>query len=410
MSIDFTGITNQNEFYTNYYLTAIFEQDLTAHLKTWSEEFAESDHLPHERLGALRRDFFQLHEQVRKAKNASEIYKLSSPFVHKLLNVFGFDCNSKLKDTETAAVPIIAEVLRSDGSPYLWAIAVAGLPEDGNDPLHQSFLPEQYVDELNPAKHLLDVDLETVIAKEIYASPEPPRWILAIQYDRIMLIDRSKWSDKRLLSFDFAEILNRREISTLKATAVLLHKSSLCSDSGNSLLDTLDENSHKHAFAVSEDLKYAAREAVELIGNEAIWYIREVQKKAVYTRPELAKQLSGEALRYLYRLLFLFYLEARAEKLGTIPMQSEAYKTGYSLESLRELEMVPLLTPEAKDGYFFDESITMLFSMISDGVHPSEQDELNFGGKPLHDEFSIDKIESHLFDVTKTPLLHSVKL
>ena len=91
-------------------------------------------------------------------------------------------------------------------------------------------------------------------------------------------------------------------------------------------------------------------------------------------------------------------------------MKNEAYKTGYSLESLRELEMVPLLTPEAKDGYFFDESITLLFSMISDGVHPSNQDEFNFGGKPLHDEFSIDKIESHLFDVTKTPLLHTVKL
>ena len=410
MSIDFTGITNQNEFYTNYYLTAIFEQDLTTHLKTWSEEFTESDHLPHERLGALRRDFFQLHEQIRKAKNSSEVYKLSLPFVQKVLNVLGFDCNSRLKDTETAAVPIVAEVVRGDGSPYLWAIAVAGVLEDGNDPLHQSFLPEQYVDELNPAKHLLDMDLETVIAKEIYASPEPPRWILALQYDRIMLIDRSKWSDKRLLSFDLAEILNRRETSTLKAAAVLLHKSSLCPESGNSLLDTLDENSHKHAFAVSEDLKYAAREAVELIGNEAIWYIREVQKKAVYTRPELAKQLSGEALRYLYRLLFLFYLEARAEKLGTIPMKNEAYKTGYSLESLRELEMVPLLTPEAKDGYFFDESITLLFSMISDGVHPSDQDEFNFGGKPLHDEFSIDKIESHLFDVTKTPLLHTVKL
>lgn len=410
MSVDFTGITNQNEFYTNYYLAAIFEQDLTEHLRAWSENFADGEHLPHERLGALRRDFFQLQEQIRKAKSAADVYKLSSPFIQKLLNVFGFDYHPRLKDTETAAVPIVAEVLRGDRSPYLWAIQVAGIPEDGGDPLHQNFLPEQYADEPNPAKHLLEADLETVIAKEIYASPEPPRWILAMQYDRIMLIDRSKWSDKRLLSFDLAEILDRRENSTLKATAALLHKSSLCPDSGNSLLDTLDENSHKHAFAVSEDLKYAAREAVELIGNEAIWYIREVQKKAVFTRPELAKQLSGEALRYLYRLLFLFYLEARAEKLGTVPMQSEAYKTGYSLESLRELEMVPLLTPEAKDGYFFDESITLLFSMISEGVYPGNQHELDFGGKPLHDEFKIEKIESHLFDIGQTPLLHSVKL
>jgi len=409
MSVDFTGITNQNEFYTNYYLSAIFEQDLAEHLKNWTAAQGDGDKLPYDRLGALRHDFFALQESLHKWKTEQEVLQASVPFVQKLLNILGYDYAPRLKDTENGVVPIVSEVVKSDGSPYLWIIQVTGLPDDKADPLHRTFLPEQFADEPNPAKHFVNQDVETVIAKEIYAAPEPPRWILAVQYDHIILIDRSKWSDKRLLGFDLAEILNRRETSTLKAVTVLLHKTSLCPDSGSSLLDTLDENSHKHAFAVSEDLKYAAREAVELIGNEAIWYIREVQKKAVYTRPELAKQISGEALRYLYRLLFLFYLEARAEKLGTIPMQNEAYKTGYSLESLRELELVPLLTPEAKDGYFFDESITMLFTMISDGVHPGRQGEL-FSGKPLHDEFSIDKIESHLFDVTKTPLLHSIKL
>ena len=409
MSIDFTGITNQNEFYTNYYLSAIFEQDLTEHLKNWTvaQDFGEK--LPYERLSALRRDFFILHDSLRKFKKAEDVFDSSVPFVQKVLNLLGYDYAPRLKDTENGVVPIVAEVLKTDGSPYLWVIQVAGLPEEETDPLHQVFLPAQFVDELNPAKHLLNQELESIIAKEIFASPEPPRWIIAIQYDRIILIDRSKWSDKRLLGFDLSEILNRRESSTLKATTVLLHKSSLCPDSGTSLLDTLDENSHKHAFAVSEDLKYAAREAVELIGNEAIWYISQVQKKAVFTRPELAKQLSSEALRYLYRLLFLFYLEARAEKLGTVPMRNDAYRTGYSLESLRELEMVPLLTPESQDGYFFDESITKLFTMISEGVHPGPQNDF-FSNKPLHDEFTIEKIESHLFDISKTPLLHTVKL
>ena len=44
----------------------------------------------------------------------------------------------------------------------------------------------------------------------------------------------------------------------------------MCPADQVSLLDRLDENSHKHAFAVSEDLKYSAREAVELLGNEAV--------------------------------------------------------------------------------------------------------------------------------------------
>jgi len=57
------------------------------------------------------------------------------------------------------------------------------------------------------------------------------------------------------------DILDRREISTLQATTALLHRDSICPDDGMPLLDTLDENSHKHAFAVSEDLKYSLREA-----------------------------------------------------------------------------------------------------------------------------------------------------
>jgi len=101
------------------------------------------------------------------------------------------------------------------------------------------------------------------------------------------------------------------------------------------LIDTLDENAHKHAFAVSEDLKYALRESIELLGNEAVRHYKEVSRE-----PIPAATLSIECLRYMYRLLFLFYIEARPE-LDYVPVKnSNAYLKGYSLESLRELEMV----------------------------------------------------------------------
>ena len=43
----------------------------------------------------------------------------------------------------------------------------------------------------------------------------------------------------------------------------------------------------------------------------------------------------------MYRLLFLFYIEARPD-LGYAPMDSETYRKGYSLEHLRDLELVRL--------------------------------------------------------------------
>ena len=44
----------------------------------------------------------------------------------------------------------------------------------------------------------------------------------------------------------------------------------------------------------------------------------------------------------VYRLLFMFYIEARPELGYVAHQQSEVYLQGYSLESLRDLELQPL--------------------------------------------------------------------
>ena len=41
-------------------------------------------------------------------------------------------------------------------------------------------------------------------------------------------------------------------------------------------------------------------------------------------------------------------------------MDSDEYRTGYSLESLRELALVPLDTERSRNGYFMDASIRTL--------------------------------------------------
>ena len=109
-----------------------------------------------------------------------------------------------------------------------------------------------------------------VISEAVFAAEQPPRFVLLIGLDQWLLLDRYKWPNNRVLRFDWTEILDRKELPTLQACAALLHCQSLAPVSGNSLLDSLEENAHKHAFAVSDDLKYALREAIELIGNEAL--------------------------------------------------------------------------------------------------------------------------------------------
>jgi hypothetical protein len=121
-------------------------------------------------------------------------------------------------------------------------------------------------------------------------------------------------------------------------------------------------------------------------------------------------QLSRECLRFMYRLLFLFYIEARPE-LGYAPIQAEAYRRGYSLESLRDLEMAPLTSAESQEGHFLHESLELLFDLIYNGYPRArtrkEQESLLQPSQ--HGTFAIPPLRSHLFDREQTPILKRVK-
>ena len=165
-------------------------------------------------------------------------------------------------------LPLAGQITRANGQPDLWVLASPG--DDGNG---AAFTVK--------TKKTHSHAQEEILTKQVFAAAEPPRWVLLYGAKQLILLDRTKWPSKRFLRFDLEEILGRRESSTLRAIAALLHRDSVCPADQVSLLDRLDENSHKHAFAVSEDLKYSAREAVELLGNEAVWYLREVLKEGV---------------------------------------------------------------------------------------------------------------------------------
>ena len=302
------------------------------------------------------------------------------------------------------------------GTAALLALGAYDAEAEGEDPLKLNPHPLQFHGEAPPPEALLRETWDEVVTRRVFGQDHPPRWLLVLSFSRVLLIERGKWTHNRLLRFDLDEILGRREDATLKAAAALLHRDCLLPPDGQSLLDSLDENSHKHAFAVSEDLKYALRESIELIGNEAIRYLREVLKDKVYDRTDdaLARQLGLECLRYMYRLLFLFYIEARPD-LGYAPMDSETYLKGYSLEHLRDLELVRLTSEESLDGYYLHHAAQTLFGLIRDGFDGTQRggaaDLLaTEPGTRLHHGFCIRALDSALFREGSTPLLDRVKL
>jgi hypothetical protein len=223
---------------------------------------------------------------------------------------------------------------------------------------------------------------------------------------RLLLAERTKWGQGRYLRFDLVALFARREAKALRAMAGLLHRDVLSPDDGLCLHDTLDESSHKHAFAVSSDLKLGVRRAVELIGNEAIWYRQNVQRARTMSEDELAPRLTNDCLTWLYRLLFLFYVEARGSEVGVVPMRSQAYRKGYSLESLRDLELVPLTSDATRNGYFLHDSLQKLFRIVNDGFGTSHSDVL-FDAS-THG-MRLDALNSPLFDDERLTVLKGVR-
>ncbi|MEM9148857.1 MAG: hypothetical protein AAGB19_00075 [Cyanobacteria bacterium P01_F01_bin.3] len=414
-----TGITNANEFYSNHYLDAILKDDIKEVAQRWKEleettaEDPDSEKIqsPPKQLSALSSKYFRLRERFRKQKAVNDRLAIQREWLAIFLPVLGYELQPHPQELEDGQIiPLLAQVKKANGLPLLWVLEALPEADESADVLSLGLAADpQFLEEtgdLDP-----DLTLEDVVSDLVFAQEEPPRWVILISIDQVTLIDRYKWNASRLLSFDLGDILSRKESDTLLATATLLHREHTCPTEGTPLLDELDENSHRHAYSVSDDLKYALRESIELLGNEAVWYLRNKLREGVFKERLDAGQLSLECLRYMYRLLFLFYIEARRE-LGYAPMAADVYREGYSLESLRDLEQADLRTAEDSEGYFIDMSLKQLFGLIWQGYPAEREEQLNlnpYQEEFIHDTFELAPLKSHLFDPTRLPLLNRVK-
>jgi hypothetical protein len=426
------GLTSENEFYSEHYLSEIFSNDVRGVLEAWTTREQEAREVakskgdrdpawrtPWARLSSLSRDGQQTLEGLRRGQSARNRLKSGRELTRQLLDIFELPWNpvrvSPHDQVNGVELPLLGELKTSQGDPLLWVLEATAL-EDGEefdvDPLSLRIHGEQLksLQDLPIPKSLLKEDApdwQKLLATDVFTQARPPRWVLLVSPFQWLLLDRAKFAQHRLLRFDWAELFARREAETLKAVSVLLHRQSLLDAQGLSLLDNLEENAHKHAYGVSEDLKYALRECIELLGNEAASQLVEQAKEAKRAAYNIdPKLLSMECLRYMYRLLFLFYIEARPE-LGYAPVNSEVYLKGYSLESLRDLELMPLTLETERNGRFLHDSLQQLFSLVSEGTE--EHGTLGLGGDQTgRDAFEMRPLRCHLFDLNRTELLNKV--
>ena len=275
--MNLTGITNHNEYYSQHYLLALMDQDLRDLAARWDETAAahpdsEEHRSPPVRLRGLASGMFRLRNRFHRLREPEERLAQQQALVASFLLALGYTPQTSWRTLECGLrLPLLAHVDKASGAPLLWIFGALSPSDDPTaDPLNLGIDPVQFA--ADPAREnpqepgkppAADLHWEEILSRHVFTQEEAPRWVLLVSMGSICLLDRTKWPERRYLSFDLEEILNRKEDSTLRATAALLHRESICPEEGFALLDTLDDNSHRHAFSVSEKLKDAVRECME---------------------------------------------------------------------------------------------------------------------------------------------------
>ncbi len=418
MSMDLTGITNKNEYYTNHYFSTVFEENAGDTISAWNAVARESEEIrtPWSMLRRIATSYYAAHDRyVRSSLNLQTLFNIRK-LADAYLQALGYPeaVPQTIAVDDTLSVPVYLEMKKSNGAPLLWMVLVASLDDDTGVMESYAF-DASGIDEdaMGSAQKgfLGDVIGEELATKILFAQAESPRFLLLVGMNQIALIDRNKWNEKRYLQFELEEIFSRLENTTLQAMSVLLHKDSLCPDDGKVLLDELDEQSQRNASGVSQDLKYALRESIELLGNEVLYDMHTRLGRDLEADPVDAGQLTLECLRYMYRMLFVLFIESRPE-LGYAPIKAQTYYSGYSLESLRDIaDSIRDDITEVGDGYYLHETLAKLYDLIYNG-YPKTEEELQqaTGSDSLHDMFLIAPLKAHIFDPEYTKMITASKL
>ena len=424
-----TCITNVGEYYSSHYLDTTFAGDLKQIAAGWKEQGSQATP---RRLQALSQRYFRAKGQAleeekpeRRRTTGDEVAGWHAHFLEAL----GYPVIQTLclpVAGNSACVPAIGRINRYNKPWLVISEAPFCLPDvslkDGmpsEDPLELVPLKSQL-----PATELklCEGDWSRAIGR-VFTEEEAPRWVLFLAGSQVLLLDKHTFAQGRYLSFDLDDAYGRGEKGSFEVMAAFLSAQTLCpeGESDEVLHDRLEEQSHRFAHGVTESLQFSVREAIELLANE---WVDDRRRKGLSFRqlrshealPDGSQEVTAEILRhealvFVYRLLFCLYAEARGGEQGILPITDDIYRLGYSLETLRDLEQVPL-TPSTEDGSFFHESLHKLFSLIHDGFNPEVEakDQFSFAYSGPARAFSVKPLTATLFAPDSTPLLDRAKL
>ncbi|WP_405632830.1 hypothetical protein [Streptomyces sp. NBC_01174] len=412
----YDSLMNRSEYFSAHYLAEVLPKDLKSGLlaewKQREDEAADAlkaaaeasgaeaepapDALPvtpRAGLRALRRPYFRArsyfalgeeHDATESSAAASasddDAVTYASPEWRErvralnadVLRALGFDAKPRTITVERAEQSYEVRVAHFEKGLVALDCGWAAEPDAALDPNGPGRLLEQLVLD---GQHR--VTTGSKLASFLFACEDAPRYVLLLVGGVVVLADRAAWGEGRYLAVSLDAALERNDTKAggeLDTVAALFGADSLRTpeEGGENPLAGLVDKSTKHAVGVSSELRDGLRISVELIANEVLERLREqgVRPEDVKELPELGRQLTRESLRFLYRILFLLYAEARPE-LGILPSDYPEYQQGYGLARLGDLVAEQDLVDEkSRRGFYLYESLDLLFRKVQEGYRP----------------------------------------
>ncbi|MGB0931929.1 MAG: hypothetical protein ACPGVB_14190, partial [Chitinophagales bacterium] len=405
-------IQNIGEYFTNNYFDNDFQKEVFRKAGT-SKEHIEA---LNRHIIALREVYFNFKNTYLQQRRTKDKVLETHQFHTKLLNALGYQGNKT--DYADGFIPLnpnevipVRQKLYRGGKPHLYLLEMKAMIQEGEQEsdgiFEQTYRKSEWesVFEFIEEGYSIKPSAINQAISELFLldESERPHYVLLLAAPNLYLIQYEKWFKGSYLIFNLEELFAEGVVRTFRNYNALFHqlcgKEQLAPNAELLLLEQLDEDSHKSAYAVTEDLKNGVVNAIELLANEAVWYMQQQGKNLYELSQGFANEIKDDCLTYVYRLLFLFFAESRRE-LGILPADEEVYLHGYSLEMLRDLEQVVLNSESARNGYFFSDSLQRLFQLLSSGHHPNQPT------NTLNKSFQVTPIDSPLFDDDK---LHHLK-
>lgn len=248
------------------------------------------------------------------------------------------------------------------------------------------------------------------LVSALFVADDAPDLVLVLAGRWALLAERERWAEGRYLAVDVQLVCERND--TKRGGEIDRALTCLCAQSitpdadGRLWWHEVLAASVKHTVGVSKDLRDGVRRSIEIIANEVV---RRRRAQGLDPLPASeAQPLAKQALRFLYRILFLLYAEASPE-LGVLPVGAREYDQGYSLDRLRELVQVELATPRARNGTHLYDSLCVLFRLVDSGHAPSvdaSQDEESAAAEGL----TFNALRADLFRPEATAHIDAVGL